>query len=225
MSDVVATLAALQYGDSFFPSGAVSFSWGLEGLVANGSVSDGRAVQSFVIGQLHARWCDCDRAIVVASHRAKSADEIAAIDHHVETATSSAELRSGSRRMGEAMLAVFDRLGFDAASAYRGRVKRGEAPAHLAAMQGYLWREAGLAERDAVALSAHTLCTGLLGAGIRLGCLTHTEAQRALSGARAEVARLAARPVPPIDQISSFAIEAEIAVMRHAGNDTRMFAN
>jgi urease accessory protein len=225
MSDVGAILAALQYGDSFFPSGSVSFSWGLEGLAANGSVSNGDAVQGFVIGQLHARWCNCDRPVVVAGYRAGSSDEVAEIDDYVETATSAAELRSGSRRMGEAMLSVFGRLGFDAATTYRDRVKRGGAYAHLAVMQGYLWREAGLSEREAVALSAHTLCTALLGAGIRLGCITHTEAQKALSAAREEVARMAACPVPPIDQISSFAFEAEIAVMRHARNDTRMFVN
>ena len=150
---------------------------------------------------------------------------MAEIDDYVETATAAAELRSGSRRMGEAMLSIFDRLGFDTAAAYRARVKQGAAYAHLAVIQGHLWKEAGLSERDAVALSAHTLSTALLGAGIRLGCLTHTEAQKALLAIREKVADMAACPAPPIDQISSFAVEAEIAVMRHAKNETRMFAN
>ena len=37
--DVAADLAALQFGDSFFPSGAVSFSLGLETLYADGIVA------------------------------------------------------------------------------------------------------------------------------------------------------------------------------------------
>ena len=37
-----ALLAALQLGDSAFPSGSFAFSWGLEGLVADGLV-DGEA--------------------------------------------------------------------------------------------------------------------------------------------------------------------------------------
>ena len=40
MSDVADALAVLQFGDSFFPSGAVSFSWGLEGLSDSGVVTD-----------------------------------------------------------------------------------------------------------------------------------------------------------------------------------------
>ena len=174
MSDVADTLAVLQFGDSFFPSGAVSFSWGLEGLFDSGVVTDADAVSAFVIGQLRARWAEFDRPVVVAAHRARSSlEDIAAIDAQVETQSPCAELRSGSRRIGEA-------------STYRERVKQGEACGHLAAMQGYLWGRASLSEPDAVALSAHTFSTGLLGAGIRLGCLSHIDAQRILIEARQE---------------------------------------
>jgi urease accessory protein len=104
-------------------------------------------------------------------------------------------------------------------------VKQGGACGHLAAMQGYLWGRAGLSEPDAVALSAHTFTTGLLGAGIRLGCLSHIEAQQILIEARKEAARLATLPVPPIGALSAYAIEAEIAVMQHVNNSLRVFAN
>lgn len=226
MSDVADALAVLQFGDSFFPSGAVSFSWGLEGLSDNGAVTDADAVRAFVIGQLRARWAEFDRPVVVAAYGARmTLDDVATIDHQVEVQTPCAELRSGSRRMGEAMLSVFARLGIDDATAYRERVKQGVALGHLPVMQGYLWGRAGLSERDAVALSAHTFATGLLGAGIRLGCLGHIDAQQILIGAREEAASLAALPVPPLGELSSFAIEAEIAVMQHANNSLRVFAN
>ncbi len=165
MTDVAATLAVLQFGDSLFPSGAVSFSWGLEGLAENGVVTGADGVRAFVIGQLNARWASFDRAVVVAAHRAMSdLDDIAAIDDQVEIQTPSAELRSGSRRMGEALLSVASRLGIADAAAYRDRVKQGAACGHLAPMQGLVWGRAGLSEGDAVALSAHTFCTGLLSA-------------------------------------------------------------
>ena len=85
-------------------------------------------------------------------------------------------------------------------------------------MQGYLWGRAGLSERDAVALSAHTFSTGLLGAGIRLGCLSHIDAQQILIEARrggcpaCRAARAADR------RAQRLRIEAEIAVMQHANN-------
>ncbi len=226
MSDVAATMMALQFGDSFFPSGAVSFSWGLEGLTESGVIADPDAVRSFVIGQLYARWGQFDRAVLVAAHRTMmSLENVAAIDDQVEIQTPSAELRSGSRRMGEAMLSVFNRLGIGEVSAYRGMMKQGLAHGHLAPMQGMLWGRAGLSERDAVALSAHTFCTGLLGAGIRLGCLAHIDAQRILIEARGEAASLAELPVPPLAELSSYGIEAEIAIMQHVNNNTRVFAN
>ena len=226
MSDVGQALAVLQFGDSFFPSGAVSFSWGLEGLSDNGVVTDADAVRAFVIGQLRARWAEFDRPVLIAAHRAKTdLDDIAAIDHQVEVQTPCAEFRSGSRRMGEAMLSVFARLGIGEAAAYRERVKQGDAFGHVAAMQGYLWGRADLSECDAVALSAHTFSTGLLGAAIRLGCLSHIEAQQILIEAREEAVRLTALPVPPISALSAYAIEAEIAVMQHVNNAQRIFAN
>jgi urease accessory protein len=226
MKGVADALAVLQFGDSFFPSGAVSFSWGLEGLSDSGVVTDADSVRNFVIGQLCARWAEFDRPVVVAAYGARmSLEDVATIDHQVEVQTPCAELRSSSRRMGEAMLSVFARLGIGEAAAYRGLVKRCDAFGHLAAMQGYLWGRAGLSERDAVALSAHTFSTGLLGAGIRLGCLSHIDAQQILITARQEAASLAALPVPPIGELSSFAIEAEIAVMQQANNSLRVFAN
>jgi len=226
MSNVADALAVLQFGDSFFPSGAVSFSWGLEGLSDSGVVTDADAVRAFVIGQLRARWAEFDRAIVVAAHRARmSLEDVAAIDAEVETQSPCAELRLGARRMGDSMLSVFARLGIGDAAAYREMVKQGDAFGHLAAMQGYLWGRADLSERDAIALSAHSFSTGLLGAGLRLGCLGHIDAQRILIEARREAARLAALPVPPIGALSAYAIEAEIAVMQHVNNSLRVFAN
>jgi urease accessory protein len=226
MSDFADALAVLQFGDSFFPSGAVSFSWGLEGLSDNGVVTSADEVRGFVIGQLRARWAEFDRPVVVAAHRARvDLDEVSAIDAEVEMQSPCAELRSASRRMGEAMLSVFARLGIGEADAYRERAKRGDAFGHLPAMQGYLWGRAGLSDHDAVALSAHTFSTGLLGAGIRLGCLSHIDAQQILIEAREVAVRLAALPVPPTAELSAYAIEAEIAVMQHANNSLKVFAN
>jgi urease accessory protein len=225
MNDLRSTMAVLQFGDSFFPSGSVSFSWGLEALVGTGSVSDAASLESFVIGQLHARWAGFDRAVVAAAHRAGAdLDAVAAIDDLVEVQTPSAELRAGSKRMGDAMLSVFARLACAEAGSYRALIRSGSAHGHVAAMQGMLWARAGLSEADAIALSAHTFCIGLLGAGIRLGCLTHIEAQQTLIAARHEAAAIADAPPPPLDEISAFAIEAEIAVMRHADHPARMFA-
>ncbi len=225
MSEVAETMLALQFGDSFFPSGGVSFSWGLEGLIQHGAVTEA-GIESFVIGQLHAKWANFDRAAVVAAHRAAGdLDSVAVIDRQIEIQTPCAELRAGSQRMGQAMLALFVSLGWPQPPLYRDRIKQGRAYGHVAPMQGWLWERAGLREPEAVALSAHGFCIGLLGAAMRLGFLSHVDAQRVLVEARKEVAMLSGLPVPPLSELSSCGVEAEIAVMRHASNDARVFAN
>lgn len=226
MTDFASMLNVLQHGDSFFPSGSVSFSWGLEAMAGSGALAAPEDVEAFVLGQLHARWACFDRTVVASAHRsAENLDAVAEIDKFVELMTSAAELRAGSRRMGDAMLTVFARLGFSGAVSYRAMIKAQRACGHIAAMQGLLWAGAGLSEMDALALSAHTFCTGLLGAGLRLGCLTHIDAQRLLRAARSEASRIAARPMVPLAGISAYGIEAEIAVMRHASQALRLFAN
>lgn len=226
MNDFASILNVLQHGDSFFPSGSVSFSWGLEAMAGSGALATSDDVQAFIIGQLHARWACFDRTVVACAHRAaENLDAVVEIDELVELMTSAAELRAGSRRMGDAMLTVFARLGYAAAVNYRAMIKTQRACGHIAVMQGLLWAGAGLSEAESLALSAHTFCTGLLGAGLRLGCLTHIDAQRLLSAARSEASRIAAQPMVPLADISAYGIEAEIAVMRHASQDLRLFAN
>jgi urease accessory protein len=226
MSDVAATMTVLQFGDSFFPSGSVSFSWGLEALSESGVVTDARGIEAFLIGQLRSRWAKFDRPASLAAHRARGdLRAIAMIDAQVEMQTACAEFRIASRRLGEALLSVFARLGLEAVSAYRERVKQGEARGHVAPMQGFVWGLAGLSEAETVALSAHIFTIGLLGAGIRLGLLTHIEAQSLLMAARREAARLAESKLPATDALSGFGLEAEIAVMRHVDNTMRVFAN
>lgn len=226
MTEFRSLMGVLQHGDSFFPSGAVSFSWGLEALADRGVFADASTVQAFVTGQLHARWASFDRSIVATAHRAaRDLEAVAGIDDLVESLTSSAEMRSASRRMGEAMVQVFARLGHLDAADYRARIKSRVAYGHLAVMQGLLWACSGLAEPEALALSAHTFCVGLLGAGVRLGCLTHIDAQRILTDAGAVASRMAEEPIVPLDEISSYGVEAEIAIMRHAFQNIRLFSN
>jgi urease accessory protein len=45
----------LQHADSFFPSGATSFSWGLETLCAEGAIQSASDLNTFIEGQLQAR--------------------------------------------------------------------------------------------------------------------------------------------------------------------------
>jgi urease accessory protein len=226
MPDADHLLLALQHGDSFFPSGAVSFSWGLETLAEEGKLTSAEAVTGFVAGQLEHRWAELDRAALVLAHRAGGDLEgVARVDRALEAQTLAAELRDGSRRTGIALLGVHEKLGTTGARDYRDRVRGEQAPGHGAAVQGLLWSAVGLSERAAVALSAHTLSVGLLGAALRLGLIGHLDAQRSLAELRLVIEPLIDAPPPALGKMRSFSPEAEIAAMRHETAGMRLFAN
>lgn len=226
MTDPTNNLALLQYGDSFFPTGGVSFSWGLETLCAEDRVTSAGSLTAFLRGQVRHRWAICDRVVLAAAYTAADDLEmVTEIDRLLEAQSLAVELRSGSRRSGAALLAIHEKLGTPPASDYRARVRAGAAPGHGAAVQGLMARSVGFDLAAAEALSAHTLCVGLLGAALRLGVVGHVDAQRSLRDVRGELAEILARPAQGLERLGAFTPEAEIAVMRHETAEIRLFAN
>jgi urease accessory protein len=225
MAELDATLAALQLGDSFFPSGANAFSWGLETL-RNEAMLDRAGLEDFVAGQLEHRWADFDRPALVAAWEAgDDLERVFAIDRLVDAGTLAREAREGARRIGGALLKVHQGLGTPGAARYRAAAAEGRAPGGMAVVQGWLGRACGLGREATVALSAHQLVTGLVSAALRMGLAGHVDAQRILLSRRVQVAALAARPVPPLEELCSSAPMAEIAVMRHETGAGRLFAS
>ncbi len=219
-------LAVLQHGDSFFPSGAASFSWGLETLCGDGLIGSTDDVHEFLEGQLLCRWASYDRPAVIAAHRAANdPDRIAEIDEVLEAQTLAAELRNGSRRIGAALLGVHAALKTPGAADYQDRVRQRQAFGHAPAMQGFLWAAAGIPEDSASALSAHVQCVGLIGAALRLGIIGHLDAQMILKQVHPTINEILAAPAPAFGNLAAFTPESEIAVMRHEVSESRLFAN
>jgi len=219
-------LTALQHADSFFPSGSMAFSWGLEGLFADGNVRSAKDVRGFLEGQLWLRWATCDRVFLVAAHRAADdLAEVASIDRELAAMTLPREMRDGAGRAGAALLGVHLRLGTSRAGAYRRLVRDGTAPGHLPVVQGLLLGAIGLDERVSCGIAAHMLCVGIASAALRLGIVTHVEAQSVLSGLRDGVAALLAEPVPPIAEARMFVPGTDIASTHHETQAGRLFAN
>jgi urease accessory protein len=219
-------LATLQNADSFFPSSGVSFSLGLETLIADGCVRQSQELAACVEGQLRHRWAVCDRPALVESFRAEGdIRRTQRVDSELEAMTLAQELRGGSRRAGAALLTVHERLGTPGAAQYRSAVRTGSAYGHLPVVQGLLWRGAGLSEAAAEVASAHTLCVSLLGAALRLGVIGHLQAQETLQRMRSIIVALLEASAAPLDQIYTCAPALEIAAMRHEAQSSRLFAN
>lgn len=224
--DPSADLAALQFGDSFFPSGAVSFSLGLETLHADGIVTEAEGLRAFLETQLAERWATSERAFLVAAYRAfEDWPAIAEIDALQEAMTLPLEAREGSRKSGAALLGVHARMGTPGAIAYRDRLRAGKAQGHLAVVQGVLMAGAGLDLARAEAVSAHGLCVTILGAALRLGVIGHLDGQILLRDVRPKLAEILSAPAPDLAAVRSYVPLADVAVMRHETSASRLFSN
>jgi urease accessory protein len=226
MVEGLETLTALQLGDSFFPSGATSFSWGLETLRAEGELRGAEAMGAFVAGQLEHRWATFDRPAVAAAWRAGGdLARVCAVDREVDAATLAREAREGGRRIGSALLKVHAGMGTSGVTEYLERIQARDAYGQLPVVQGFVGHASGLGEAATSALSAYGVASGIVAAAIRMGMIGHVDAQRILLAQRARIAEILAAPVPPLESMQAYVPMAEIAMMRHETGYARLFAN
>lgn len=220
--DPAALLLMLQFGDSAFPAGGFAFSWGLEGLAADGLIEDGADVAEIIQQQLTMRWNSMDRVLLGRAHTAPDVDTAMNIDRLAEAATISEPMRTGSRRAGRALLGVCARLGLPRVPKYRSAIAAHPCLGHLAVVQGIVFRAAGLPLASAELLSGWAVISSLTSAAVRLGLIGHVEALGMAAPLREILATLLRQPAPA--EHSSFTPLVDIAVIRHARRDMRMFA-
>src|ERR1700704_3073084 len=106
-------LAALQLGDSAFPSGAFTQSYGLETLVAEHAVSSAADVEEVLAAHLRHRLARADLPALLAGHRAAAdadASLVLRIDAALTATKMSREERQASHRMGARLIAEVTRL-------------------------------------------------------------------------------------------------------------------
>ena len=135
------------------------------------------------------------------------------------------ELRAASRQMGRQTLRVVEALGADPVIDTLSRaVLADEAAGHHAIVFGAALGRSGVDPEPAVASFLHATCAMLVGAGLRLLPLGQIAGQRVLVAMRPRIARLAGDAArATVDDMWSFAPGLELAALRHAALDARLF--
>ena len=223
-------LAALQLGDSLFPSGAFSHSYGLEALVADGIVRDASSLGLLLEVQLREKMAVADLPALLAAHDAavRGDDQLPIqVDRALTAVKLAREDREGSARMGRRLLAECARLAPSRAlSAHLGAVEGGEAPGNSAVALGLATQSMGVEAPDAALVACYSFCSSAVSAAMRLLRIGHGETQAVLRSchpAMADAVERARRT--PWTEMVPCTPQLDIASARHERAQARLFAS
>jgi len=229
-----ALLSLLQFSDGLFPVGSYAHSFGLETYVADGSIRDAQGVQSFVLSYLQGSAAPTDAVAVLASRRAALAhkatrfEQCARIDKLLDATKTASELRDASRQMGRQLLRIAVNLSGPSLDGLTPSlfqaVEANETPGHHPMAFGVVGAALVWGETEMIRAYLYSTCAGAIAASLRLLPLGQLAGQRILWALLPQIATLAEEVQSrDIKDIWSFASGIEIASMRHANLDARLF--
>lgn len=221
-------LSLLQFTDGLFPAGAYAHSFGLEASVQSGEVRDAAGVEAFLRAYLQGCAGPTDAVAVVCARRAAASEDLAsclALDETLDAMKAPRELRDASRQMGRQTLRVAAHLRcHPLLEQFANSVATESTPGHHPIVFGMI---GGVLNWDALEMTGaylYSTSAALLGAALRLLPLGQLAGQRILSNMRPYIAMLAQEAQGKQESdMWSFAPALDIASMRHALLDARLF--
>jgi urease accessory protein len=228
MTEVSALLTVLQFADGLFPSGGFAHSFGLETYAQAGMVCDAGGLEAFVRVHLEGGAGPADAVVAaLAAHAGIGGDLEAcvALDQRLDAMKTVPEFRAASRQMGRQTARVAATLAGDPFTAGLARAIDDElTPGHHAAVFGAVTGRAGASPETVATAFLYSTAALLVGAGLRLLPIGQLEGQRVLAAMREPIARLArAAAAAEVDDVWSFTPGLEVAGLRHAELDRRLF--
>ena len=220
-------LAALQLGDSLFPSGGFTLSHGLETLAELGLVTDARTLHDWLSTSV--RWQVATSDGVAAAAAWSAGDDlalVAEIDRYLLATKLAREPREASARTGRQMLATLATIAGGTLARYLDDVRGCRAPGLQPVVLGLAGRRLDLGRRETVLLLLHLHVAGCLGAALRLLDVDDVETQRirfALASTLAEAADAAL--AIPWKEMYACAAQTEVMAMIHERATMRLFAS
>lgn len=220
----------MQLSDSFFPSGSYTLSHGLESLVQSKQIEQPEDFVTFVRILLHNKIGTCDLVALMHSYRGSAVEDLSKVkevDARLFAQTAIAISRQTQRQSGRALLMVSQ-------STWQNKQLETLAQERVAnnfnclhpIVFGVVGNIAGLSLSDTALAFLHGFITGLLGAAIRLGILGHLQAQQMSLDLAADMETvLLAASSMDLDLMYSCTPAIDLAQMRHANLNTRLFAS
>jgi urease accessory protein len=221
-------LALLQLADGLFPAGGFAHSFGLETYAQAGSVKDRAGLEGFVRAHLDGSAGPCDAVAVVAAATRAAADDLAGcleVDARIDAMRVVPEFAVASRQMGRQALRVTSSWERDPLLlTFAARVESGATPGHYPVAFGAAAGRAGVGGEAAATAYLYSTAALLVNAALRLLPIGQLAGQHTLAAVRPRVAALAAAAaIAGLDDMWSFSPGLELAGLRHAELDMRLF--
>jgi urease accessory protein len=221
-------LTLLQFADGLFPAGAYAHSFGLESYVQSGTVSSSEGVEHFLRAYLNSSVAPTDLVALLCVWKAGKSGDLGAciaLDETLDAMKTASELREASRQMGRQTLRVVNHFANHALlSEFGVAVAANFSPCHHSIVFGMIGAAMDWPEQEMARAFLYSTSAALVGAALRLLPLGQLAGQRILWNVGPLIAQLAeeAQGKTPED-MWSFAPALEIASMRHATLEARLF--
>jgi urease accessory protein len=221
-------LSLLQFTDGLFPAGAYAHSFSLESYVQSGGVADAAGVENFLRAYLGGSVAPTDLVATMCAWKAAKAGDLGAclsLDETLDAMKTASELRDASRQMGRQTLRVANHFANHALLAEYGQAVAAElSPCHHCVVFGMIGAVLGWRGPEMASAYLYSTSAAMVGAALRLMPLGQLAGQRILWNIRAVIAQLAEEAQNKNqDDMWSFAPALEIASMRHATLEARLF--
>lgn len=208
----------LQWFSPGYPTGAFSFSHGLEWAVEAGLVDGREALQSWLEDVLWrgGGWSD---AVLLAHAHAAAGDpsRLVALADLARALPAGAELLLETTVQGDAFARTTAAVWPDVHAAPAEELPMPVAVGRAAAAQG-------LPLRPVLVAYLHAYAANLVSAGVRLIPLGQTDGQRVLAALAPAIEEVAERaPAVPLDELGTACVMVDWCAMRHETQHTRLF--
>ncbi|HSF04531.1 MAG TPA: urease accessory UreF family protein [Methylomirabilota bacterium] len=221
-------LAVLQLADGLFPAGGFAHSFGLETYVQAGVVRDGTGLQAFVTAHLEGSAGPADAVAAACAARLAAGEDLpglTALDARLEAMKCVPEFRAASQQMGRQTARTAAAFAGDPLIArLAAAMDDGITAGHHAVVFGAVLGRHGVDPEPVAAAYLHSTVALLVNSGLRLLAIGQVEGQRVLAALRPRAAALAAAAAAAtVEDMWSFTPGLEIAGLRHAELDARLF--